>query len=529
MAPDYHRFRNFDDQAVFDDSQDRAEKETTRNFVVEFGKDDVQVAFDLNSDRFTDLLKTGKSPERPVRWINIWAPNQQTDTMKVLGSHYKFSPRLQAIIRTVPEPSHPVKDPKVEHRFRAKAFAKNDPEVAAKSIDSPTAGIPTRIRSVNTSHYEIARQMVSYQSVDVGAHFLCIGANWMHQAPKPKSKDDESIVAPDAHRRLWSWLVLCDDRDTVISLHEDPGEVEDITETPRLRDNVLSVFRQLSQHGHKDADPVSMQSVRQALPESPSDSAGVEGASNLFYYLFDDWRAVYASLSRFHKRLEALQTSILGNINKKPNSTPDMSIIPSLHMLGRDIRVRQHLYQGYSNLIQRIVGPRDKSVPRPVTYSAMQGQNGVVVASSAQQRFERLGDRLELLILSEMREFLVEKDALISTYFNLNAQKDSEATARLTRSATLLAKLSVLFLPVSLMTSYFSVQINDLAGVYTARDYWSAFAVIMSISFISIFLLSKSLMWITETLEAWVKSTTKYCKRAVIGRRPEIDVEEEVE
>jgi len=98
-------------------------------------------------------------------------------------------------------------------------------------------------------------------------------------------------------------------------------------------------------------------------------------------------------------------------------------------------------------------------------------------------------------------------------YFNINAQKDSEATARLTRSATLLAKLSVLFLPVSLMTSYFSVQINDLQGVYTAKDYWYAFAILMSISFLFLFFFSRLLMWITESLDARVKTTYIACSR----------------
>jgi hypothetical protein len=77
----------------------------------------------------------------------------------------------------------------------------------------------------------------------------------------------------------------------------------------------------------------------------------------------------------------------------------------------------------------------------------------------------------------------------------------------------LLAKLSVLFLPVSLMTSYFSVQINDLAGVYTAKDYWYAFAVLMSISFLFLFFFSRLLMWVTETLDMKVKMASIACSK----------------
>lgn len=70
----------------------------------------------------------------------------------------------------MPEPQHPAKDVKAERRYRTKVFPKNDPEVAEKSIDSPTSESPIQEKSNNTSHYEIARQMVSYQSVDVGTH-----------------------------------------------------------------------------------------------------------------------------------------------------------------------------------------------------------------------------------------------------------------------------------------------------------------------------------------------------------------------
>lgn len=90
---------------------------------------------------------------------------------------------------------------------------------------------------------------------------------------------------------------------------------------------------------------------------------------------------------------------------------------------------------------------------------------------------------------------------VLAQYFNLTAQKDSQATARLTRSATLLAKLSVFFLPISFMTSYFSVQIPELNNAYTAKTYWYAFAVIATVSFVSLFFFSKLLMFFIDILD----------------------------
>jgi hypothetical protein len=74
-----------------------------------------------------------------------------------------------------------------------------------------------------------------------------------------------------------------------------------------MRANTLSVLSQLSKFGHDSADPISMQTVRQTLKlDAVQNNPGIEGASNLYYYLFDDWRAVYHTVAMYHQRLEDL-------------------------------------------------------------------------------------------------------------------------------------------------------------------------------------------------------------------------------
>ncbi len=63
------RFCNFDEEKVFQDSRDYAERPTTRNFVVEFGKEEAQIAFDLTDQDVKDLLESPASIECPVRWM----------------------------------------------------------------------------------------------------------------------------------------------------------------------------------------------------------------------------------------------------------------------------------------------------------------------------------------------------------------------------------------------------------------------------------------------------------------------------
>lgn len=55
---------------------------------------------------------------------------------------------------------------------------------------------------------------------------------------------------------------------------------------------------------------------------------------------------------------------------------------------------------------------------------------------------------------------------------------------RLTRITILLAKVTILVLPVTLMTGYFSVQIENTG--FTIAKYWISFAVILVFSFLGL-------------------------------------------
>ena len=62
--------------------------------------------------------------------------------------------------------------------------------------------------------------------------------------------------------------------------------------------------------------------------------------------------------------------------------------------------------------------------------------------------------------------------------------KESRAVEHLTRITILLGKLTIIFLPVSLLTEYFSTDFPGMTR--TLGAYWTSFGVIMSISILFI-------------------------------------------
>ncbi|KAK2729935.1 ADP-ribosylation factor [Colletotrichum kahawae] len=505
-------FHDLDQKDVYDKAMGETDSEKARNFVVEFNHQQATIAFDLSADDFRILLGH-KPPDGVIRWINVWSPSTQRPAVECIGTHYNFSPRLQALMTSATKASMretTTSDQRVYH---------GDVEAGSSSTEAKSAS-PNDAQmqmSEDIEIYQLVKETMNYTSIDHGKQFLCIGANWLHRRPiNTRYAEDKTSLLPPKH---WSWLTLCSDS-VVLSLHETPpyaypenAKLAD-EELRGMRSNTMAVLRQLSKHGVEDYsnNVITLKSVRQALPTAgPGCNAAREGSSNLFFYLFEDYSGAVPVLAASRDRIHSLREKILAS-NSGRSKLKSGDVIRPLHTLRRELRQLHHLFESYKSLIRRICRPGcvdgHKQCPCAASGSLGRLSDEVKISSSARGRFERLEDRLQLLMLNTMHEYLDELDALSNTYFNLTAQKDSQATARLSRSATLLAKLSVFFLPISFMTSYFSVEIPGLVEHYTPKMYWISFAVIAGLSFVSLFFFSRMLEFVIDVLEGWADSVS---------------------
>jgi hypothetical protein len=63
-------FQNYDDEAVYNAAIDHETSSLWLNFVIEFGKDKPQIAFDVGATNVQNLLQDRRDRERfPVRWM----------------------------------------------------------------------------------------------------------------------------------------------------------------------------------------------------------------------------------------------------------------------------------------------------------------------------------------------------------------------------------------------------------------------------------------------------------------------------
>ncbi len=88
-------------------------------------------------------------------------------------------------------------------------------------------------------------------------------------------------------------------------MHEDLKLKADRPELIQVvRKHTLTILGQLSKQGFNEATSTELISVRQSLRESERD--GAEGASNLLYYLFEDWQGTFLLRLKFSDQLEKL-------------------------------------------------------------------------------------------------------------------------------------------------------------------------------------------------------------------------------
>lgn len=189
----------------------------------------------------------------------------------------------------------------------------------------------------------------------------------------------------------------------------------------------------------------------------------------------------------------------------------NLSHVDQLHHIGCQLAVLKRVYQSYELIIDRVLKKQEATLASLKNSHIVSGVDslasshpivnasgpqipeadsllGVSLSSAARARFERLKDRIMLYALSEIQECIDQKDSLVMMNFNLIAIKESFSVERLTRVTLLLAKVTIVFMPVTLMTGYFSIQFANME--FTVKSYWWAFAVVLAVSFVLLFLFS---------------------------------------
>ena len=329
-------FESLDDSRVYKNSYSFLEKVDSLNFVVEFDDSQAYVAQDLGESEVEALLAPKRTSSSVTRWICIFGPERQQDLIKYLGHEYHLSPRLIGIICAKPATpqlvrgestpkqcgqdwaqSWPRKSFNVSSRARA---ADAEKDSAGDHSDSDAGGM-------DLSHYNIVDEVWHYCSTDWSSRSVCIGYNALSgmsvETPTEYANDEGSSAAtrqsnvrkntknkPNG-RRVWTWLLLCDDN-TVISIQEnlfprckDDFSLEQAKTLKSARRNLRNVFKQLSSVNAdwRALHPLQTLDLRK-YPSQPPKPTGTRSDTPglLFYYLFDDWYTTYGLVAKEEQR-----------------------------------------------------------------------------------------------------------------------------------------------------------------------------------------------------------------------------------
>jgi hypothetical protein len=177
--------RNFDDERNFSQFDREVRNPHSRNFLIDFGDQEAWCGFDLQHASIARLLRAPRPPALNTRWVNIWLPYDQKETLHAIAKHYDFSPRLLALMASDPLPpsSKPLKSSKSSSSLWSRksywrggsqksASAKGSKEERLESEES--IGMTEMMQSTqmdlvrDMSHYHIVDEVWHWSSVDWG-------------------------------------------------------------------------------------------------------------------------------------------------------------------------------------------------------------------------------------------------------------------------------------------------------------------------------------------------------------------------
>lgn len=444
--PEVHQaFKDLDDAVNLDCYLHLARSSTSENFVLDFSDEASWVAFDLSSPALDVLLATERPPALSTRWINIWSPHNQAELLETLARRYDFSPRLLALMAS---------DPKVACRSRnslrrsqstgRKRWSRRSRRLAAEIDLEKGGGELSELSSISSydsvaqgNLYMIVKDLWHYSSIDFGRNYMCVGYNSLY-GTKHASVENSGDPLPHCVR-VWTWLILCADS-TVISINEDPfpfsdGKLDDLqlrilAETRR---NLVNVFRSLSLVDSVDImshSPMALLPIRARLGSTTEETIHREtdAPGLLLYYLFENWHNSYTLItrreSRYGQELNQLRADMF--------DSPQLRHIDRLDTIGKELGILRRHYESYNRIIGRLLEPQGATTAslqnsrvvsnassvsvetaRPVV-TAQESLLGVGLSSAARVRFKRLKDLIDLYALSEVEEYIKQKDSLVA-------------------------------------------------------------------------------------------------------------------
>lgn len=513
----HDNLQDLDDPASLKRMLNAAKSSTAANFVLDFNDDAAYATFDLSFGAISKLLDAERPDASYARWMNLWRPFEQQAVLEVLARKYDFSPRLLAMMCSDPRRSRrsASQSPTSDYSRKAHWFSRSRPSASTDGSEtkidelSEHASIASYDSISRGNLYRIVDQLWHYSSVEFGRNFVCIGYNSIFGTKHADSEDDNGILPHCT--RVWTWLLLCDDS-TVITINEDPfpfasGVLSSIQQriVQETRCNILNVFRSLSRVAEDERmthNPMALLPIRTRLGDTIEETAhrAPDAPGLLFYYIFENWYNSYTLVARKESRYGVE----LGSLRAQMFKSPKLCHIDRLDCIGKELGVLKRHYLSYNRIIDRLLEPQ------VATSASLQGSHvlsdaselsslntvrplvtekesllGVSLTSAARSRFRRLKDLIDLYALSEVEEYLKQKDSLVTTNFSLIAMKESLDMERLTKITLLITKATILFLPISLMSAYFSVQFTGVE--YTVKEYWVSFSVILAMSWIMLF------------------------------------------
>ncbi|KAJ6257236.1 hypothetical protein Dda_8124 [Drechslerella dactyloides] len=308
--------------------------------------------------------------------------------------------------------------------------------------------------------------------------------------------------------RLWIWLIMTHDG-TVISIHEPIPKMKKEITNPRdvkdtvshIRRNIRVVLRCLSKAGLAKKRSGS-NDVEVAMEQGALVVRRMFGEAKdlLFYYLFDDWYASWSlAVDRAHPYSKEL--------NEIRGEDPMLDHIDKLHDIARRLASLKRVYNSYELILDRLL--ENKAYfkdPANKCFSML-----------SMSRFERLKHRISQLAISEIEDCEKEANGLISLTYNRLNFRETKAVEKLSLLSVALAKVTIVFLPISIVMAYFSMQdVAGISGLYNYQNFWAAVGVALALTIVFLWLIG-GLGSTFGQIHGW-----KVVKRAWKGRRQNI-------